>query len=227
MKRFICTLLLWSLWDAPVFADQSGTHAAIRAAAISYMEQQTRALPGTVSIRIGTIDPRLTLDACSGLSPYLPAGAKLIGHTSVGVRCETPKRWNVLVPATIRVTVDRLVSNKPLSRGSTLQVSDFTLQRGEMNRPGVLVSPQQVLGKQLRYAIGAGQVLREDMLRAPNVIRQGQMVTLAVQGKGFFISREGDALNDAIPGEAVRIRLAPGQVMTARATPDGAAEMLR
>jgi len=227
MKHTLHLLILLFLWNAAAIAAPRQEPAAIRAVAAAYAHEQTRHLPGEIHIKIGTIDPRLALDACPSLRAYLPTGAGLIGRTSIGVRCAAPQGWSILVPATIRVTVERLVSNKPLARGSLVSETDFTLQRGEMDRPGILLSPEQALGKKLKYAIGAGQVLREDMLREPNVIRQGQTVTLAVQGSGFHISREGYAMNDAGAGSAVRVRLASGQVMTARATPDGAAEMAR
>ncbi|NCN88859.1 MAG: flagellar basal body P-ring formation protein FlgA [Gallionella sp.] len=227
MKHTLPLLMLLFLWNGAAIAAPRQDPAAIRAVADAYAREQTRTLPGTVHIEIGNIDPRLALDACPSLRAYLPAGAKLFGHTSIGVRCEVPHRWSILVPATIRVTVERLVSNRPLAQGSLISEADFTLQRGEMDRSGILLSPEQALGKKLKYAIGAGQVLRADMLREPNVIRQGQTVTLAVQGGGFHISRQGYALNDAGAGSTVRIRLASGQVMTARATADGAAEMAR
>ncbi|MDP2761775.1 MAG: flagellar basal body P-ring formation chaperone FlgA [Sideroxyarcus sp.] len=215
------------LWSGLVTAAPRQDHAAIRAAAYTYAHQQTRALPGEVSIKIGAIDPRLALKACPVLRAYLPAGAKLHGNTSIGVRCNAPNGWTILVPAKISVTLDLLVSNKPLTQGSTLSTADFTLQRGEMDRPGLLISPQQAIGQIVKYALGAGQVLRTDMLRAPNVIRQGQTVTLTLPGKGYLVSSEGHALNDAGAGSAVRIRLATGQVVLARATASGSAELAR
>lgn len=227
MKRTTCLIVSLCLWSSTVTAAPRQDPAAIRAAAYAYAREQTRALPGEIDIRIGSLDRRLILDSCATLTAYLPAGAKLQGNTSIGVRCEAARRWTVLVPAKISVTVDLLVTSKPLAQGSTLTAADFTLQRGEMDRPNLLVSPRQAIGRIVRYPLGAGQALRADMLRAPNVIRQGQTVTLALPGSGFLVSSEGHALNDAGAGADVRIRLATGQVVLARATASGNAELAR
>jgi len=227
MKRTACLILSLSLWSGPVTAAPRQDHAAIRAVAYAYALEQTRTLPGEVSIQMGSIDPRLALDACAALNAYLPAGAKLQGNTSIGVRCDAAKGWSILVPAKISVTLDLLVTNKPLAQGSTVSAADFTLQRGEMDRPNLLISPRQAIGQIVKYALGAGQVLRTDMLQAPHVIRQGQTVTLALPGAGYLVSSEGLAMSDAGAGAAVRIRLASGRVITARATGSGSAELLR
>ncbi|GAB1234959.1 flagellar basal body P-ring formation chaperone FlgA [Ferrigenium sp. UT5] len=227
MKHVSPLLLALSLWSGTIAAEPLQAHAAIRAAAEAYLQTQTRNLPGEVQIQVGGIDPRLTLAACPALQAWLPPGAKLFGHTTIGVRCAMPKGWTILVPATIRVSLDLLVANKPLLQGSIVSEADFTLQRGEMDRPGLLTSPQQAIGQTLKYAIGAGQVLRVDMLREPWLIRQGQTVNLIVHGAGYALGNEGQALNDAAAGAAVRIRLASGQVMTARAAGSGVAELMR
>ncbi len=227
MKRTACLILSLCLWSSTVIAAPRQDHAAIRAVAYTYAQEQTRTLPGEVSIKIGAIDPRLMLDACSALTAHLPAGAKLQGNTSIGVRCNAARGWTILVPAKISVTVDLLVTRKPLAQGSILAASDFTLQRGEMDRPNLLASPRQAIGRIVKYSLGAGQVLRADMLRTPNVIRQGQTVTLALPGNGFLVSSEGHALNDAGAGADVRIRLATGRVVLARATASGSAELAR
>ncbi|MFA7299646.1 MAG: flagellar basal body P-ring formation chaperone FlgA [Sideroxydans sp.] len=227
MKRTACLVLSLCLWSSMVTAAPRQDHAAIRAVAYAYAQEQTRMLAGEVSIKIGAIDPRLMLDSCSTLNAYLPAGAKLQGNTSIGVRCTAAKGWTIMVPARISVTVNLLVTSRPLAQGSTLSAGDFTLQRGEMDRPNLLISPRQAIGQIVKYALGAGQILRADMLRAPNVIRQGQTVTLALPGNGFLVSSEGHALNNAGAGADVRIRLATGQVVLARATTSGSAELVR
>ncbi len=226
MKRLFWILLVTLLYHGQVAAAPQ-EHAAIRDAAQAYAVAQTRALPGQVSISTGRIDSRLNLAACTDLQAYLPGGAKLQGNTSIAVHCSAPSNWTVLVPVQIKVTTGLLVAARPLAMGSTLRETDFIMQRGEMDRPGLLTQPQQAVGMILRYPIAAGQILRRDMLRAPWLIRQGQTVVLAVQGSGYTINREGQALNDAGAGAAVRIRLASGQVMNARAADNGVAELMR
>ena len=227
MNKRLASMVLLSgcLWGSLVGAAPQQNHEAIRAAALAFAQEQAKALPGEIHINIAGIDPRLALTPCPTLQAFLPAGAKPIGKTTLGVRCDTPAGWNVFVQAEIKVILDLLVANRPLAQGTVLNTGDFSLQRGELDHPGTLTKPEQVVGKTLRFAIGAGQVLRQDMLRAPLLIRQGQNVTLRARGNGFTISREGQAMNDAAEGELARIRTASRQVVTGQVLADGTVEV--
>lgn len=218
-------LLTGCLWGGQAPAAPQQSHAAIRAAALAYAQTQSRGLPGEVRIEVAAIDPRLKLEPCDKLQAFLPAGAKLIGKTSIGVRCTAQPGWSVFLQADIKVTADLLVANRPLAQGTVLSAADFSPQRGELGRPGLITAPEQAIGKTLKFAIGAGQVLRQDMLRAPLLIRQGQTVTLRAQGNGFVVSQQGIALNDTGEGEMVRIRTASSQVITGRTVAEGIAEV--
>jgi flagella basal body P-ring formation protein FlgA len=218
-------LLIGCLWGGPALAAPQQSHAAIRAAALAYAQTQSRDLPGEVRIEVTAIDRRLKLEPCDKLQAFLPAGAKLIGKTSIGVRCAAQPGWRVFLQTDIKVTADLLVASRPLAQGTVLSAADLSPQRGELGRPGLITAPQQAIGKTLKFAIGAGQLLRQDMLRAPLLIRQGQTVTLRARGNGFVVSQQGIALNDTAEGEMVRIRTATSQVITARTVAEGMAEV--
>src|SRR5574340_1100692 len=99
-------------------------------------------------------------------------------------------------------------------------------QATESSQPGGFTDPRQVLGKVLRYGIAAGQVLREDMLRQPYSVTQGQIVQLAVQGSGFSIRSEGVALNNASEGQAVQVRVGSSRVISGVARAGGVVEIV-
>lgn len=218
-------ILTGCLWGGPALAAAQQSHAAIRAAALAFAQQQSKNLPGKVHIDISPIDRRLKLASCDDLQAFLPTGAKLIGKTSIGVRCNAQPGWSVFLQADIKVTVELLVASRPMAQGTVISAADFNLQPGELGRTGLLTAPEQAIGKVLKFSIGAGQVLRQDMLRAPLLIRQGQTVTLRARGNGFVVSQEGQALNDAGKGDIVRVRLANSQVISARTVADGSAEV--
>ncbi len=218
-------ILIGCLWGSPALAAPQQSHAAIRAAAVAFAQAQSKSLPGEVHIDVTAIDSRLKLAPCDKLQAFLPAGAKPIGKTSIGVRCTDQPGWSVFLQTDIKVSVDLLVANRPMAQGTVLSATDFGLQRGELGRPGLLTAPEQAIGKILKFSIGAGQVLRQDMLRAPLLIRQGQTVTLRARGNGFVVSQEGHALNNAGKDEIVRVRTAGSQVISARTVADGVAEV--
>ena len=197
------------------------SHAKIREVALAYLQTQTQSLPGKVSLQVGDIDSRTVLRACSALEAFMPGGAQLIGKTSIGVRCNEKPGWSVFVQANIRVSADMLVANRPLAQNTVLSANDFSLQNGELGQPGILIDPAQAIGKTLKFAIGAGQVLRQDMLRAPYVVLQGQTATVRVSSKGFSVSSSGQALNSGADGQSVQVRMASGQVISGIAATDG------
>jgi flagella basal body P-ring formation protein FlgA len=149
----------------------------------------------------------------------------LIGKTSIGVRCNEKPGWSVFVQASIRVSANMLVANRPLAQNTVLSANDFSLQNGELGQPGILIDPAQAIGKTLKFAIGAGQVLRQDMLRAPYVVMQGQTATVRVSSKGFSVSSSGQALNNGADGQGVQVRMASGQVISGIAATDGSVEV--
>ena len=166
MGHFICCSTAWA-------ADRQ-SHAAIREAALAYAQAQTRALPGKVSITVDDIDSRTVLPACGTLEAFLPGGSQLMGKTSIGVRCNEKPGWSIFLQANIKVSVDMLVANRPLAQNTVLSANDFSMQNGELGQPGILTDPAQAVGKTLKFGIGAGQVLRQDMLRAPFVVTPGK-----------------------------------------------------
>lgn len=232
-----CVLLFIA---SPVWAGaQPGTqqsHSEIRAAIAAFVHAQTRTLPGQVTVKVEEIDRRVTLSACPALEAFLPPGSQLLGNSTVGVRCPkgspanqdarepgtTDKNgWTLFVPVHIKVSASLLVASRPLQQGHVLSAEDVASQSGELTQAGILTDPLQATGKILKYGIGAGQVLRQDMLRAPYAVTQGQTVQLQVEGVGFKVRSEGQALNNAAEGQNVQVRTISGQVVSGTAQSNG------
>ncbi len=198
---------------------------ALHELALTYAQTHTITLPGKVNIQVTPIDPRTSLTPCQNLEAFMPTGSKMIGRTSIGVRCNEKPGWSVFLQANIQVKADLLIANRPLSQGWVMRADDFSVQSGELGQPGILTASEQAIGKTLKFAIGAGQVLRLDMLRPDYIIKLGQTVRVHVRASNFVVSSEGQALNDASTGQAVRIKTVSGQVVSAFASQDGSAEV--
>jgi len=225
MKNLWLTLIASLICSSTVLAADKQSHARISEVALAYAQAQTRALPGKVSIKIEDIDPRTALTACGTLEAFLPVGSQLMGKTSIGVRCNEKPGWSIFVQANIKVSVDMLVANRPLAQNTVLSANDFSLQNGELGQLGILIDPAQAIGKTLKFGIGAGQVLRQDMLRAPYVVTQGQTTEVRVSSAGISIRSAGQALNNGAEGQNVQVRMASGQVVSGLATADGNVEV--
>lgn len=210
--------------DAAAVAPQD--HAQIRNTVAAFVQQQTAALPGKITYKVEEIDRRVTLPECGKLEAFLPAGSQLSGKTAVGVRCNESKGWSIFIPVQITTSLNLLVTTRQLPLGHTLQEQDIAGQATETSQAGGFTDPNQVIGKVLRYGIAAGQTLREDMLRLPYSVKQGQAVQLAVQGNGFSIRGEGVALINASAGQTVQVRVGSGRVISGVARAGGVVEIV-
>ncbi|MDO9010752.1 MAG: flagellar basal body P-ring formation chaperone FlgA [Gallionella sp.] len=222
MKNFLLIACLF-LYCASAVALQD--HALLKKTVDSFVKQQTADLPGKVAYHVDEIDSRIALRACSRVEAFLPTGSKLIGRVSIGVRCMEANGWSLFIPVQIKITRELLISAHPLTAGQIVREQDIARLTTETTQSGGIADSGLVIGKVLRYSIASGSVLRENMLRAPYSIKQGQSVRLSVQGSGFSISGAGVALNNASEGETVQIRTSTGRVVSGIAVADGVAQI--
>lgn len=217
---------LLALGCVPVASAAPQDLALIRQVAETYAKQQTAHLPGQVTVTLGTIEP-VQFVACPKLMAFLPLGAKLWGNSTIGVRCTAGADWSLYVPVTVRVQGPVVVAARSLPNGKLLAVEDLAVQTAELTQlpSGVVNDVNEAAGKTLAVGIAAGHALRQDMLRAPLVIRQGQAVKLVAQGQGFKVSSEGRALANAAVGQLVQVKAQNGQTVSGVARADGAVEV--
>ncbi len=215
LGAILCTM---SAWAVP-----QQSHAEIRSIITAFVHEQTLNLPGQVTITVNEIDRRVSLPACSALEAFLPPGGQLLGNNTVGVRCTTNmQKWTLFVPVHIKVSANLLIANSPLQQGHVLRAEDIGSQKSELAQTGLLTDPLQAIGKVLKFSVGAGQVLKQDMLRAPYAVRQGQTVQIQVEKQGFKIHADGQALSNAAEGQTVQVKTISGQVVSGVVQPDGA-----
>ena len=223
--RHLCCVLLCLL--AVLLSPASAQTQALYDTVDNYLQTQTQGLPGKVSYSIGQLDTRTQLSACDAFEPFLPAGNKLWGKATIGVRCLGPASWTVYIPVHVRVTGRYLIAARSLSAGFVLGAGDMTARDGDLGTlPATIVTDErQAIGKTLKFGIAAGQPLRSDQLIAPLVVQQGQSVRTIVNGPGFSVSSEGRALNNATEGQRVQVRTASGQTVSGIARNNGVVEI--
>lgn len=228
----ISLYLLWILGSAlwlgvPLVQAAPQKISEIRQTVEVFAKQQTAHLAGQVNVTVGVIE-QAQLAACAKLEIFMPLGAKLWGNSSVGVRCSQGADWILYVPVTVRVQAPVVVATRPLASGKQLADEDLTMQMAELTQlpAGVISAAQDAVGKVLTTGVVAGHPLRQDMLRAPTVVRQGQSVRLIAQGKGFKVSSEGKALSNAAVGQTVQVKAQNGQTVSGVVQADGTIEVL-
>ena len=88
-------------------------------------------------------------------------------------------------------------------RGVALDLRDWTAGDQPPMR-GALSAPN-IVGRAAARRLPAGAVVREGDLRAPQVIRRGEPVTIVLRDGALTISTSGQALNAGGLGETVRV----------------------
>jgi len=197
--------------------------AAIRTRITEFLVTQTIGYPGQVTVNAGAIDSNLKLAACPDAQVFLPPGSRAWGKTSVGVRCNAPGVWTIYVQATVSVKAQYLVAAAPLAQGRIVTSQDLIFESGDLTQlpAGVFTDPAQAIGRSVSISMTAGTVLRQEMLKIPPVVQQGQTVMVTSIGKGFSVAAEGLAMTNANDGQVVQVKIASGQVISGIARSGG------
>lgn len=219
----------------PAAAQDADTPAPIDAG----LEQQIHQLaldanPATgvgaprLEVSVGQLDPRLRLAPCARVEPYLPDGMRLWGKARIGLRCsQGTTRWNVYLPITVKAFGSGLVVTANKAGGSVLTEADLTLGEVDLAETGsvAMTDARLVVGRTLTQTVKPGQSLRLSHLRPRQWFAAGETVTVLAQGAGFSVSGEGQALNNGIEGQPVRVRTESGRVLTGQAVGERRVEL--
>lgn len=197
-----------------------------KTAVTRFLKTQTAGLPGKVSYSIGTIAPNAALSSCTQLEVSLPAGGKLLGNTNLLVKCQTSAHAQY-VRVSVHAETAYLVAARALPAGKVLASEDLAWQNGDLGTlpAQVITSLAQAEGKTTALSVGAGMPLRNDLLKQPVIIRQGQQVSVLSRGPGFQVSAKGTAITAASAGQLLRIRMDNGQTISGVAQENGTVQV--
>lgn len=212
---------------SPTATAASEDSTSLRKIAETFVARQVAEFPGQATVTVGAIDTRLRLPKCSHAEGFLPPGIRLWGNATIGIRCQEPSAWTIYVPVTVRVTGPVVTTVRPLAQGHVLTHGDIAVQPVDLTQlpAGVIAAIDQAIGKSLSSGVPAGQALRADLLRSPQVVKTGQTVRIVAQGGDFQVSAEGKALNNASPGQSLSVRTPGGKVVSGIVKADGSVEV--
>lgn len=187
---------------------------ALQAHAERYLKTQANGLPGTLSVSVKP--PRSTFDACDALEAFQPPGSRTIGKTTVGVRCLAPSKWTVYLPAQVKLIGRYVATRQPLPANHVLTAADLMLREGDLGllTPDVASDVDAIVGYRTVSGLAANAPLRARLLRSPLVVQQGQPTRIVLNGPGFTVQSEGQALANGSRGDRIRVKTASGQVVS-------------
>lgn len=162
-----------------------------------------------VVIDVGYLDSRLKLNHCSeSVKTFLAPGAKLIGKTTVGVRCDSPKPWTLYVPATIDLYADVYQTTGPIEKGQLISEADISLVNTNLARLnyGYFSDKTQLIGKQAKRRLSQNRVITPNQVKKPLLIKRGEQVALVISSDSFSVKMSGTAMMNGSRGERIRVK---------------------
>lgn len=174
--------------------------------------------PLRLQATLGALDSRLRLAPCARVEAYLPPGSRLWGQARIGLRClDGAVRWNVFMPVTVKATGSAWVLRRDVAPGRALDEGDLMLAEVDWaaEPSPVLAGTGEWQGQVAARALVTGQTLRQNMVRAAQVFQAGAQVRVLVQGGGFQISAQAQALSTGVVGQLAKVRMESGRVLSA------------
>lgn len=199
----------------------------IEAKALEFLRTQTLDYPGEVRVSVVPLDRQLKLVNCQDMQAIMPNGTRPWGKTSVAIKCssiDSGSKWTLYVQANVAIFADYVVAAEPLSQGQVINANQIVLQNGDITRlpNGVYTALNQVVGSTAKVSLIAGAVLRQETVKLPLLVRQGQTVTLISVGNGFQITAQGNAMNNAELNQVVQVKMASGKLVSGIVNAQGA-----
>jgi flagella basal body P-ring formation protein FlgA len=222
-------LLTLLMFVAPLALAQTGARqdgAALRKLAEGFLQAQSAGLPGKVSIKVGAVDPRLSLASCPAPEAFQQPGARPWGKTTVGVRCTAPV-WTMFLQAQVSVVADYVTAAVPLAQGQAIDAGQLALMQGDLAAMpnGIITDMAQAIGRTPTVSLPAGTPLRLDTLKSKPVVQQNQAVRIVSRGENFSVSGEGKAIGNAGEGQVVQVRTPRGAIISGTARNGGIVEV--
>ena len=216
----LCLALpLWAQTVQPLM-----TADELRAYALQQAQLAVNDPAARIEVQLGMPEAQAPVAPCLRSEPFVPAGMRLWGRASVGVRCVDGANWRVLFPVTVSVWGPAWVAASALPAGTTLSANDLRETEVELTRErtGLPRGTEALLGKVLVRPLQAGQPLHADVVRAATVVTAGDVVRLRVLGGGFAITASGQSLGTAgrRPAGACAHRLWPHRDRRGARRPD-------
>ena len=171
-------------------------------------------------------------DACHGSALQrldLPRGEDGLGRVSARAWFANGDSSATMcwVHARVEVVLPTLVLAHDLTRGEPITAGDLTFELLPMTRHTVCDS-QRVMGRVLRRAMRRGELLREDLLQAADVVQRGDRVQASILRGVLKLTTAATALSRGAVGEEIRIRtLAADRVLTARVVDPNTVEIVQ
>ena len=160
-------------------------------------------------IKVGALDSRLRLAQCDqsiDMALQDPTGNG--GNVNVQVACRGSSRWTILVPSQATVFRPMAVASRNLQRGEMINEGDVSVESMEVTqyRQGFATQAEDIIGKEVKYAVTKGDAFRTSSLNAPMAIKRGDEVTVEAYAGSIRVVTNATAVSDGRIGQQIRVK---------------------
>ncbi|MFQ2830887.1 flagellar basal body P-ring formation chaperone FlgA [Aeromonas caviae] len=169
------------------------------------LDQLDIPLDAQADVKAGTIDERLPLTRCEdALTISLPARMEIRRNTTVYLKCEGDKSWDLYLPVRVSIQKPYVTVAVPVAKGDTLSEPMLTLayQDQTLIRGDYLTDPTALIGVRSKRELKPGQPIR---LTQVCVVCKGDQVTLSAENSSMQIKTMARALQDGSFGDMIRL----------------------
>jgi flagella basal body P-ring formation protein FlgA len=225
-----CLILTLPASYAEEYQDIGDIRQQVKGFLLDKLQQQVPANDlDKVKISVRKIDTRLRLSKCDKSLTMELQGQQIRRTASVKVSCISQKRWSIYTGSTIRLEKPILVVKHGLNRHDIINESDITTAIYDVYslRASFSTNKRNIIGKQLKRPLSAGQVIYNYHLQAPEIIKKGDIVSISTKRGSLSVVVSGIALNNASIGERLRVEnRRSSRIIDTRVTGPGTVEVL-
>ncbi len=209
IKNIPLILALAFIFFATAHAEQgSQSHESIAEAVKAYVEQNIH-LPGEYEMTLTPLDSRLNLPQCAEpLDIFTATDLIKAGRTTIGVRCNTEKKWSIFTSVIIKAYQMVVVLSRPIQRGEIITSQHLAIEKREVSnlREDFVTQPEQVENKQVTRQLNTGTILSLRNIVEPKLIKRGDKVVISTTKPDFSIKMNGIAMMDGTKGQLISVK---------------------
>ncbi len=162
--------------------------------------------PWQVAVSVPEEQVKLVSDAreikiTGGQKPWIGQQSFRLTMDSRSGPLAMPIEANITLPEAI------LVTTHPMARGAIIRADDVELRSVLNQQAGAepMFSAADAVGKELVKSLIGGQALDTGSIRAPNLVKKGDVVTVYARSAGLTVKTQGKSRDDGSSGDLVSI----------------------
>jgi len=208
MKLIATLIFLLALTPHQVFSDSFQSHNEIISVIKELIETSLHE-HAEKDITIKPLDNRLLLKKCGQkLVAFIPEGTKLIGNSTIGVRCNGKKPWKLFVSVNISLFSDVVVAAENITRGDQILRHQVKTEKQEISSlsRGYFETIDKVVGKIAKFPIYKNNTIFPSSVTNEKLVKRGSKVIILARYGQITVRMHGKAIADGALGETIKIK---------------------